>query len=417
MTRPYKLGTKTPLPPTHPLHWTRFWPDLQRIHRGKVEARQDLVLWLANLYHGAIRCGKPFGFCTVQIRLLDLREMVRDYRPALDYFFEVQQLGFHLDEENHEVSTLVPRALAPHELAIVDDTAASLRFRVPAVPDVGVVSKVFLKPGLDRKALVERCLVTGRPEIVPALHWLLNQPGGETNFYFVPSGRLQLRDTSIWPIPAIETWPSWLREELFGSGIDLDSAYVQFLLHYLEKMYADRPQLLQMLYPDLLRLLHDKEKFREELCEQVLQRPYNERYKGVIKAVLMSLANGSRISPALLTNGSGFSLTAELIIDAAPDASICDLMRIGDRLQDISKQFASARKNICAFVLGRNPSKKNVKSVFSSYFAWEREARYAIWEEVGRHGLMVHDGLDGVPQAELARLPQIMERLNLKLTA
>lgn len=415
MTRPYKLSTRKPLPPNHPLHWSRFWPDLQRLHRGRIEARQDLVLWLANLYHGAIRCGKPFGFCSIQLRLLDLREWVRDYRPALEYFFEVKQLGFHIDEERHELSTLVPKKLAAHELELLEETAKGLQYSPPPIPDGTVVSKVYLRH-VNGRALIERCITSGRPEIVPALSWLLEQHR-EVNFHFIPSGKLQLRDTSVWPISGIETWPSWLREELFGPGIDLDSAYVQFLLHYLKRIYHDRPNLLYMLYPDLMRLLHDKEKIREELCEQVLQRPYNEKYRSVIKSVIMSLANGSRISPALLTNGSGFSLTADLIIEAAPDASVTDLMRIGDRLQDISRQFASARKQVCALVIGKMPTRKNVKNVFSSYFAWEREARYAVWEEVGRHGIMVHDGLDGVPQEYLDCLPQIMERLQLKLTA
>lgn len=373
------------------------------------------MLWLANLYHGAIRCGKPFGFCTVQVRLMDLRHLVRDYRPALEYFFEVKQLGYYLDEENTEVSTLVPKKLEAHELGLIDETADALRYEPPARPEGTVVSKVYLRQGLDRRALVEKCLTTGRPEIIPQLSWLLQQPT-ELNFHFVPSGKLKLRDTSVWPISGIETWPSWLREELFGPGIDLDSAYVQFLLHYLEEIYKDRRHLLQMLYPDLLRLLHDKEAFREELCTQVLQRPYEDKYRSLIKQVIMSLANGSRISPYLLTSGSGFSLTAQLILEAAPDASLNELINIGDRLQQISKQFASARKQTCAHVLKKMPNRANVREVFSSYFAWERQARYALWYEVQCHGIMVHDGLDGVPQEHLNRLPEIMLQLNLKLT-
>lgn len=417
MTRPYRLSPESPLPPNHPLHWTRFWPDLQRLHRSRTEARQDLVLWLANLYHGAIRCGKPLGFCGVQVRLMDLRDWVRDYKPALEHFFEIKQLGFHFDDEHTELTTLVPKKLAPEELELVDDTAAHLRYEPPAKPDKAAISKVYLRPGLDRKSLVARLLVHGRPEIVPQLNWLLTQPNTELNFHFVPSGKLKLRDTSVWPISAIETWPGWLREELFGPGIDLDSAYVQFLLHHLKRVFADRPQVMQTLFPDLLRLLHDKENFRQELCTQVLQRPYNDKYRSLIKQVIMSLANGSRISPALLTNGNGFSLTAELIVDAAPDATISDLTKIGERLKRIADQFASARKYACMDVLKRAPNRKNVKKVFGEYFAWERNARYALWEECGRHGIMVHDGLDGVPKEHLDRLPELIETLDLRLTA
>lgn len=416
MTRPYKLSLKEPLPPTHPLHWTRFWPDLQRLHRGKIEARQDLVLWLANLYHGAIRCGKPIGFCTVNVRLTDLRDKVRDYQPALEYFFEVKQRGYFVDSETTEITTLAPRHLEAHELGLIDDAAADLRYEPPPLPSNAVISKVYLQPNLNASELKKRLLTTGRPEIIPALSWLLQQ-GSEVNFHFVPSGKLQLRDTSIWPVSGIETWPSWLREELFGPGIDLDSAYVQFLLTILEEIHKDRPKLMQLKYPDLIRLLHDKEAIRKELCEHALGRPYNERWRSVIKQVIMSLANGSRISAALLTNGSGYSQTAGLILEAAPDMSLSDLIKVGDRLQSIARQFSSARKAVCTHRLGRLPSRQNLKDVFSSYFVWEREARYAIWEEVDHHGIMVHDGLDGVPAQYIAKLPEIMERLNLKLTA
>lgn len=341
---------------------------------------------------------------------------MRDYRVALDYFFVVKQLGYHVDEDTTELTTLIPRRLRPYELEIIDDTIPGLSFEPQALPDKSVISKVYLQPGLNGQAMVERCLMSGRPEIIPQLRWLLKQPS-ELNFHFVPSGKLRLRDTSVWPISGIETWPSWLREELFGPGIDLDSAYVQFLLQHLGVFFADRPELIQTLFPDLIRLLKDKEAFREELCTQVLQRPYTDKYKGLIKQVLMSLANGSRISPALLTNGSGFSLTAELIVEAAPDATFSDLTVIGERLKRIADQFSSARKHACLGLTKRAPSRKNVKQVFSKYFAWERSARYAIWEEVGRQGIMVHDGLDGIPASQIARLPEIMKKLDLRLTA
>lgn len=417
MTRPYKLSPDRILAPTHPLHWTRFWPDLQRLHRGRTEARQDLVLWLANLYHGAIKCGKPLGFCTVQVRLMDLRDWVRDYRPAVDYFFDVKQLGYHFDNDNMEVTTLIPKKLKPEELELIDDAASKLRYEPPAIPENTSISKVYLRSNLDRRSLIARVLVHGRPEIVPQLNWLLDQKCNEFNFHFVPSGKLKQRDTSVWPISAVETWPSWLREELFGSGIDLDSAYVQFLLHHLKRIFKNKNDLLNTLFPDLLRLLNDKEAFRKELCTDVLGLQYTEKNKSLIKQIIMSLANGSRISPALLTNGNGFSLTAELIVEAAPELTITDLEKIGVRLKRIADQFASARRHACTDLLNKAPNRKNLKEVFGGYFAWERRARYALWEAVDRHGIMVHDGLDGVPEQYLSRINELVESLNLKLTA
>jgi len=416
MTRPYKLNITGALPHNHPLHWTQFWPDLQRLHRGKIEARQDLILWLANLYRGAIKSGKPRGFCEVQVRLMDLRDQVRDYRPALDYFFTIKQLGFNLGEENMELSTLVPRTLSRTDLELVNAVTTELHYEPGVRPENAAISKVYLQPNLNQSVIINRLLSTGRPEIIPQLIWLLRQPP-EINFYFARSGKLQLRDTSVWPIAAVETWPGWLREMLFGQGIDLDSAYVQFLMEHLEVAFHDRSNALRLMFPDLLRLLEDKESFREELCLQILQHPYTDQYRGTIKQVLMSLANGSKISPTLLTNGSGFSLTADIILKAAPHATTSELMLIGARLQRIAAQFSAARKYACLGLLKRAPNRQNIKSVFSGYFAWERRARYALWEAVDQHGIMVHDGLDGVPQQYLDRLPEIMKKLNLRLTA
>jgi hypothetical protein len=416
MTRPYKLSTAEPLAPTHPLHWTQFWPDLQRLHRGRSEARQDLVLWLANLYHGTIRSGKPRAFCSVQVQLTELREWVRDYRPALDYFFEVKQLGYHLDEEKREITTLVPKFLKPEELGLIEAVSNEARFTPPPLPEHATISKIHLRPNLDLKSLIVRTLIDGRPELVPPLRWLVKQ-SSELNFHFVPSGRLKQRDTSIWPISGIETWPSWLREELFGPGIDLDAAYIQFLMEHLKLAFKNKRHLLPTLFPDLIRLLDDKEAFRRELCTQVLQQPYDEKNRALIKRVLMSIANGSRASAAVLTNGAEFSQTAKLINDAAPNATLSELTTIGNRLQRISDQFASAKKYACVELLKLAPSRVNVKAVFSSYFAWERKARYALWEACDRHGIMVHDGLDGVPQEYLDRLPELIKTLGLRLTA
>lgn len=415
MTRPYRLSTRQPLAPSHPLHWTNFW-SLQRVHRAKIEARQDLVLWLANLHHGAARCGKPLGFCEIQVELTKLRDWVRDYRPALDYFFDVKQLGFRLDEDNRELTTLIPKRLPTKTSNQIDTAVDSFTYEPPPLPDNSVISKVYLQPALDGVDLIQRTLQAGRAELVPPLKWLLKQ-APEINFHFIPSGKLKLRDTSIWPISGIETWPSWLRKELFGSGIDIDSAYVAFLVQHLREELQDRPHQLQLLFPDLLRLLDDKEAFRQELCEQVLQRPYTAAWRGVIKSVLMSIANGSKISSGLLSGAGEFSQTARIIQEAAPDATVTELICIGDRLQRIAEQFNSARKRICLWQLKQNPTRKNVKQVFGEYFAWEREARYAIWEEIGRHGIMVHDGIDGVPQEYLEQLPEISRKLGLRLTA
>ncbi len=416
MTRPYKL-TSNPISPLSPLHWTRFWPDLQRIHRGRVEARQNLILWLANAWIGAVDSSKtlPYGFRAIQMRLSDLRDMVRDYQNVFEVFFTVQRKGFNISEEKHEVSTVVPNKLPSDLENAVRVSARHLRYDPPELPaDDTVISKVYLQPNIDRATIVERVLEAGRPELVPQLLWLLKQRSPELNFHFVPSGKLQQRDTSVWPIAAIETWPGWLREELFGPGIDLDAAYIQFLMQYVKDL---NPSTKAVLFPDFGRLIDDKENFRRELCEEVMGLPYNADGKTLTKQIIMSLANGSRISPRLLLCGSGFSAAADLILGNMPDVANERLEKIGARLKRLSDQFEAARKYAAIEIHGVAPTRATVKTVFTHYFMWERQARYALWEAVGRHGIMVHDGLDGVPQEYLSQIDTLVSELNLKLTA
>ena len=416
MLRPNELVLPVQVAPSSPLHWSKFWPDLIRVHRQKSEERQRLIIWLANLHAAAINSGKPRAFCEVSVRLMDLREMVRDYHVALDHFFEIKRAGFYIDEDTFEVSTLIPRRLPRAEKLVVNDIVSRVRYCPPLRPLDGTISKVIVRQHLDRTALKDRLTKDGRGDLFPAVEWLLNQPCAELNFYFKPSGKLQLRDTSIWPICGIETWPSWLREELFGRSVDLDAAYIQFLLQRVSQAYADREHLVSLLFPDIVRLLHDKENFRRELCTKVFNKSYTERNKAVIKQIIMSLANGSRISGDVLLGGGSHSLTAQLILGFIPDATRSELMAIGNRLKGISSQFSAAKKAAC-LAQAKAPNRLNMKGVFRDYFTWEREARYALWNACDRHGIMVHDGLDGIPHAYVSRLPEIMRELNLKLTA
>lgn len=356
----------------------------------------------------------PLGMIHIPMRLMSLRDWVQDYRVVLDAFFDVQQLGYNLGDGNHEISILTPKHWKKDErIKSASNAACALKYEPGLRPDTEIVSKVYIQ---QQRAdhILEKLARCGRLDLHSPVEWLLSQ--SEVNFHFERAGKLQQRDTSVWPVSGVETWPSWLREDLFGPGIDIDSAYTQFLLKHLREAYMDRPQLLQLMFPDLLRSLVDKKAWRIELCADVLGMEVSNENIGIVKRLCMSLANGSRISPMILTGSRAFSITADLVIQNTDDVSVCNLIRIGDRLQSISRQYVQARKIICIKVLGRSPSRKNQKSVFASYFEWERIARYMIWEEVGRHGVMVHDGIDGIPQEHLDRLPAIMEGLSLRLT-
>lgn len=417
MTHIYKLDYSRPLHPNHPLHWLNFWPELQRVHHSSVLARQDLIFWLANLHTNATKENLPLGLSEVKCRLCDLRAKVRDYEPALLYFFSIKQRGFFIDDENHDVSTLIPRKLPRLESVQVKRVVRALKYNLPELPEQDtIISKVYLRRGLVLQPLLDQVRLQGRPELVPQVTWLLSQDTPEFNFHFVRSGKLKLRDTSVWPIRGIETWPSWLRQELFGQGIDLDSAYIQFLIKNLEKAYKDSPTLIETLYKDIHKLNTDKESLREDLCVNTLGLPYTEKNKSFVKQIIMSIANGSKISEKLLDQQSSHSQTVTIILEGTKSLQNVDYKKIGDRLQSMATQFSNAKK-VCALHLFKlNPNRVQVKKVFSEYFSWEREARYAIWEAVNRQGLMVHDGIDGVPEEELERLPEIMDALALKLS-
>jgi hypothetical protein len=395
------------------LHYSKFFPDKLRHHTKVMNDRQDLILYLANLHQNAVKTGMPLGMSKIELRLTSLRDWCLDYRVVLDHFFDVKQLGFHIPGVSTEISTLIPKDIKESKNVEFVKASTNLKYVPPPLPDSGYVSKVYVNQK-DSKDILTRLGTSGRLDLYTVVQFILEH--SELNFYFERSGKLQMRDTSVWPIKGIETWPSWLRESLFGTGIDIDSAYTQFVIGHLKDAYKNQPSLLKILFPDLLRSLDDKVRWREQICSDVLGLEINEKNIGTVKKLCMSLANGSRISPSILTGSRSFSVTADLVFESTSDVSLENLNRIGKRLQAISDQYKHARKVICLWVLGTNPSRKNQKKVFESYFGWEREARYLIWESCGRHGVMVHDGIDGIPKEYLQDLPKLMEELHLKLS-
>lgn len=394
-----------------PLHWSNFFPDKQRHHRETMQKRQDLILYLAKLHAEACSSGMPLGMIQIPMRLMSLREWCQDYHVVLDRFFEVQQLGYNFGDGDHELSLITPKRLTTKRDSQVRKAAIALSYTPGERPDHGAISKVYIQQQ-NRDKILKFLATKSRIDLQAPVEWLLSQP--EVNFIFERSGKLRLRDTSIWPVHAVETWPSELRELLFGPGLDIDSAYTQFLIKMLQKG-SDRAE-LERFFPDLLRSIEDKKAWREELCTFTLGLEATPENIGLVKRLCMSLANGSKISPAILTGNMGFSVTADLVINSGTEVLPSNLMAIGKRLSKISKQYEAARKLICLRHLGRNPTRQNQKSVFSSYFEWERSARYAIWNACDQHGIMVHDGIDGIPEKYLKRLPQIMDELNIKLT-
>lgn len=393
-----------------PLHVGNIYRGKERIHRDTMQDRQDLILYLARIHARASTAARKGarGLIEIPMRLTSLRDWVYDYRPALDYFFDVKQLGYNVSDDANAISILTPKDLGLHTLVQTDSFKLSYE---PGERPEGVMSKVYIH---GSREIMKRLEDERRFDLIDPVVWLLNQ-GGEVNFIFQPAGKLQQRDTSVWPVAAVETWPSWLREQLFGPGIDIDSAYTQYLMHNLREAYADRPHLVDLLFPDLVQLIADKQAWRQDLC-RTLGLEWNEGNVSIIKKVCMSLANGSRISPAIITGCRAYSITAEIMVQATEDVSIENLERIGARLQKIAKQYSNAKRIICSSDLKLNPTRRNQKRVFSSYFEWEREARYLIWNAVDQHGIMVHDGIDGIPEEYLKDLPERIGKIGLKVT-
>lgn len=412
MTVIYRVSSPERLHHLDPLNVNNFYPNPDRRHARMMQDRQDLILYLASIHRAAIQSGHPLGFCRIPLRLMSLRDWVYDYKTVFDYFFEIVQAGYYVGDK-HEISTVIPKRLS--EAVIAPIVARKLVYVPPPLPTDGTVSKVYIQQQ-NKAAVLERLASSGRLDLHAPVEWLLTLPSNEVNFYFVPSGRLQLRDTSVWPVAAVETWPAWLREELFGAGIDIESAYTQFLMEHVHEAYGRQVDMVQLLFPDLLRSLRDKAQWRKEICTDILGLDYNDENISVVKKICMSLANGSKISPGILLGCGSYSITRDVIIKSTEDITPSNLIRIGERLSTIAKQYGRARKIVCMSELGFNPSRVNQKQVFSSYFEWEREARYRIWEAVGRHGIMVHDGIDGIPSEYMQDIPGLVSSLNLRLT-
>jgi hypothetical protein len=253
--------------------------------------------------------------------------------------------------------------------------------------------------------------------LAPAVEWLYSQEG-QINFYYERSGKLQARDKSVWPIKSVETWPGWLRTELFGRVVDIENSYCQFLMSCLETKYSEDAHLVALKYPDIVKSVYDKVNFRNYICVDILKLDATDENIKVVKRLIMSLANGSNVTPQLLASRSERSEAVKIIVDSKCNLSPSEVIYAGKKLSFIAKQFRAAKKDICINVLNKKPSAKNVKRVFQMYFEWERDQRYKIWNIIGNTGLMLHDGIDGIESdlSDRALERVISEKVRVKVS-
>lgn len=355
--------------------------------------RQKLIVSVALTWFRMIeRFPNSPGFIEEEVFLTSLKKMAPDAKKIIQIFFKISRLGFNFSGGDKSPTLVTPKRLTLEWKERIEKLVVGF-IPLPKPEGKYVSSKVKIQS--ERQDFIFAELKkTHRQELIPIVKWLFDQEG-EIEFLYEPAGKLQARDKSIWPIQAIETWPGWLRAELFGMVIDLENAYFQFLMSQINLKYSSS-KVIELKYPDLVRIETDKTLFRKELCEKYMKLESSQINIKVVKKVLMALANGSNISGLMLVSEGTNSEAVKLIQESCYHLNSDELICLGDRLQYIARQIKAVKKDLCFFLFNEKPTLENQKKIFTKYFEWEREARYKIWNATGRTGLMLHDGIDGV---------------------
>lgn len=393
---------------SNPLYVGNFFP-LKGMWWSKRKQRQGLIISMAIAWHRLTRKSPSNpGFLENEILITSLTRQVKDARVILEHFFDVKRIGYNFGGENKSPSVVSPKRLSKQMRAAIEEILCEAKFSPGAPPPERhyTTSDVHVRP-INKATLIAKLSECDRDDLIAPVSWLLEQKN-PIRFMFEASGNLQARDKSVWPIRSIERWPAWLRLELFGTVVDIENSFVQYIVQNLEKKYQNNPNRLMLKYPDLIRAHRDKKNFRDELCRDILRLPITSDNLKIVKSLIMALANGSNATPALMTNGSTRSEAVRIVLEACPHLSATEHLKIGKYLSGLVKQFKGAKRDLCIFMFNAKPTKENVRRVFHHYFEWEREARYKIHEIVGKTGLHLHDGIDGIvcdiPNKELVDL-------------
>jgi hypothetical protein len=379
----------------NPLYVGHFF-KLNGMWWAKRKQRQGLIISIATAWYRLYNQNPSApAFVEEEVFITSLTKQVTDAKVILETFFTIKRLGFSFGVEK-SATIISPKKLNERMLEAIDKIINDIKFDPGSKPtsDNLEISYVTVEPHVAT-SIRNRLQNEGRQDLLPPVNWILQQDG-KIPFYFKPSGNLKQRDTSVWPIKAIENWPGWLRTALFGAVVDIENAFTQFIVKKLEMKYAKNTKRLEMLYPILLESVRDKKKFRESICVDILKLPIDDDTISMVKKLIMSLANGSNISGGIMSCDSSRSQAAALVKEAAPHLLHSELVEAGEKLYKIARQFKSARKDLCFYLLKKPATAANQKIIFTQYFEWERQSRYAMWEALGRTGLHLHDGLDGI---------------------
>lgn len=369
-----------------PLHVSKFF-KMGGSHYETRKKRQQLIIGCASEWIKLVaKNGKKAHHIPQEILLTKYTYDVRDARSVIDHFFCVTELGHNIGGQPVS-SQVVPKKLNEKEaLAILHFFESVDAFSPGLEPKDSDLTCSSVKIQFAPEVL-DKLKRIGRHDLIPEVKWVLSKQ--MITFYFSRAGAVQARDKCVWPIIGIEQWPSWLREALFGLCVDIDNAYTQFLLTHLEEIHDDNPARFALMYPDLPRMIYEKELFRHDICVNVLKLPHTNENVKVVKSLLMSLANGSRISEKLIHVNKNQTDAVRIVLRNCQHLSVEELNEVGRRLGYIKKQFNSASRELKSAGIIET-------TVFHAYLKWEREARYKIWEALGKQGIMMHDGIDGV---------------------
>jgi len=380
----------------NPLHVGKFF-NLENTWWRKRKQRQIAILSIALTWYKIVKQNPlACGFIQHEVMLTTLKSKLADSRKIIEHFFEISKLGFNFGNGDKSPTLITPKRLNKKIYKAIERIEKNLQFDPGEEPLGKDLVESTVKVRTERASyILQQLNLSGKTYLLPAVKWLLSREE-PIKFYYERSGKLQARDKSVWPVKSIETWPGWLRTELFGRVVDIENAYCQFLVNNLEKKYEDNLDIIRLKYPDILRSVYDKTNFRNYICCDLLKLEINEENIKLVKKLIMSLANGSNVTPNLIMIDNKRSEAARIIREANPNLAPVEIIECGKKLSFIAKQFRSAKKDLCTSLLNEKPSSKNAKKIFQRYFEWERIQRYKIWETVGKNGLMLHDGIDGI---------------------
>lgn len=425
---PYNFNTAE-ITPDHPLHYSKFFQ--QKIHKKRVKSCQNMILFLARLHANNVDFVGPRGFNNFEISTTRLRSHCYDYRQVFDYFFHVVERGYNCHDEEHLSLTIATPKPVFNPFSIKNTEP----LHAPAFEPNEYPTEAFRKTRVVIHPAAEQSLAAiPASKVAPyfdQIQWLLKQQVIE--FHWAASGRLQARETSVWPIRSIETWPKSIRAAVFGPGVDIAAAYMQFIVSE-ANAYSNTDD--NWRWPDLGMMVKDRTTWRERCLHDIYGVDASTDNVARLKSIIMCLSNGGRVidlSNEAAMQYSGVSYGVRELLAANFDAAEIDKRaeKIQHHLKHLSLQFKAARQIVANGKIEEHgvffenmmqqPAKARKRwadrEVFRGYFEWEKNARHKILDLCDNTGIMVHDGIDGVPANIIDGLDRLSKDAGILVTA